>query len=154
MSEEQAVFAIEKLYVKDLSLEVPNAPQIYLEQNPPAIDLELDTSSGKIDDGIFEVTIKVTVTASREDKGYFLVEVAQAGIFRIQGVPDEALDPILGIACPNILFPYAREAVSDAVNRAGFPPVLLAPVNFEAMYQSRMEAASSEQMSASSIIVQ
>ena len=141
MSDQQPVFSIEKLYVKDLSLEVPNAPMIFMEQEAPSIEVQLANTGAAIGENMYEVVLTVTVTASRGDKGYFLVEVAQSGIFRIENVPQESLDPILAIACPNILFPYAREAVSDAVNRAGFPPVLLAPVNFEALYQQRAQGA-------------
>ena len=138
----QPVFSIEKLYVKDLSIEVPNAPQIFLERETPQINVQLRTESSGIDEGIFEVALTVTVTAQLpEDKTVFLVEVAQAGIFQIRNVPQEDLEPIMMIGCANILFPYAREAVSDAVSRAGFQPVVLAPVNFEAMYaQNRQQA--------------
>ena len=144
MTEQEAPsFAIEKLYVKDLSIEVPNAPQIFLERETPQINVQLRTESSGIDEGIFEVALTVTVTAQLpEDKTVFLVEVAQAGIFQIRNVPQEDLEPIMMIGCANILFPYAREAVSDAVARAGFQPVVLAPVNFEAMYaQNRQQAA-------------
>ena len=139
----QPVFSIEKLYVKDLSVEVPGAPQIFLERETPQINVQLRTESNGIDEGIFEVALTVTVTAQLpEEKTVFLVEVNQAGIFQIRNVPQEDLEPIMMIGCPNILFPYAREAVSDAVARAGFQPVVLAPVNFEAMYaQNRQQAA-------------
>ncbi|HEX5394642.1 MAG TPA: protein-export chaperone SecB [Rhodocyclaceae bacterium] len=138
--QQQAIFSIEKIYVKDLSLEVPNAPFVFMEQEAPAIEVQLQNTATPVGEGMFEVTLTVTVTAKNGEKGYFLVEAAQAGIFRIEGVPEESVEPILGIACPNVLFPYARETVSDAVNRAGFPPVILAPVNFEALYQQRQEA--------------
>ena len=139
----QPVFSIEKLYVKDLSIEVPNAPQIFLERETPQINVQLRTESNGIDEGIFEVALTVTVTAQLpEEKTVFLVEVNQAGIFQIRNVPQEDLEPIMMIGCANILFPYAREAVSDAVARAGFQHVVLAPVNFEAMYaQNRQQAA-------------
>ena len=139
----QPVFSIEKLYVKDLSIDVPNAPQIFLERETPQINVQLRTESNGIDEGIFEVALTVTVTAQLpEEKTVFLVEVNQAGIFQIRNVPQEDLEPIMMIGCANILFPYAREAVSDAVARAGFQPVVLAPVNFEAMYaQNRQQAA-------------
>ena len=139
----QPVFSIEKLYVKDLSIEVPNAPQIFLERETPQINVQLRTESSGVDEGVFEVALTVTVTAQLpEDKTVFLVEVAQCGIFQIRNVPQEDLEPIMMIGCANILFPYAREAVSDAVARAGFQPVVLAPVNFEAMYaQNRQQAA-------------
>lgn len=132
------VFTIEKIYVKDLSLEVPNAPQCYLERDPAEISLQMQTGAEAVGDGIFNVVLTLTVTAKIGDKTQFLVETAQAGIFQIRNVPNEELEPIVAVACPNILFPYARETVSDAVTRAGFPPVLLAPVNFEAVYRERL----------------
>ncbi len=139
MSDQQPVFSIEKLYVKDLSLEVPNGPQIFLEREAPEIELQLQTNGSGLGDGMYETVLTVTVTAKLGEKAFFLVEVSQAGIFQIRNVPDSDIEPIIGVACPNILFPYAREAVSDAVSRAGFPPVILAPVNFEAMYQQRLQ---------------
>ncbi|HEY3433881.1 MAG TPA: protein-export chaperone SecB [Rhodocyclaceae bacterium] len=150
MSEQQPVFSIEKLYVKDLSLEVPNAPFVFMEQEAPNIEVQIQNNGSAIGDGMYEVSLTVTVTAKNGDKAYFLVEVSQAGIFRIEGVPEESIEPIMAIACPNILFPYARETVSDAVNRAGFPPVILAPVNFEAIYQQRQ----AEQAGAGDIPIQ
>lgn len=137
MSEQQElqpIFSIEKLYVKDLSLEVPNAPQVFLEQTQPEIEMQLSTEGKQIDEGFFNVTLVITVTAKSAGKTVFLAEVTQAGIFQIQHVPIADLDPILGVGCPNILFPYAREAISNLVSRAGFPPVLLTPINFEALY--------------------
>ena len=131
---QQAVFGIEKIYVKDLSLEIPNAPQVFLQRETPEVGIELHNSAAAIGDGVFEAVITVTVTSKIEDKTVFLVEVAQAGIFQIRNVPNEAVEGILGVTCPNILFPYAREVVSDLVTRAGFPPVLLNPINFEALY--------------------
>ena len=140
MSEtEQPVFSIEKIYVKDLSLELPNAPQIFLERDQPAVEVGLQSEANGLGDGIFEVVLTVTVTARVGEKTQFLVEAAQAGIFQIRNVPQEELEPIVAVACPNILFPYARETISDAITRAGFPPVLLAPVNFEAIYRQRLE---------------
>jgi preprotein translocase subunit SecB len=145
MSEQQElqpVFSIEKIYVKDLSLEVPNAPQVYLEAAQPEIDMQLASEGKQIDDGFFEVALTVTVTAKLPEKTMFLCEVTEAGIFRIENVPTDDIEPILGVACPNILFPYARETVSNLVNRAGFPPVLLSPINFEALYmQQRAQQA-------------
>ena len=146
----QPIFNIEKLYVKDLSLEVPNAPFVFMEQEAPNIEVQIQNNGSAIGDGMYEVSLTVTVTAKNGDKAYFLVEVSQAGIFRIEGVPEESIEPIMAIACPNILFPYARETVSDAVNRAGFPPVILAPVNFEAIYQQRQ----AEQAGAGDIPIQ
>ena len=136
MTEQEAPsFAIEKLYVKDLSLEVPNAPAIYLERETPEIGLQLQTGALKVGDDIFEVTL----TAKIGEKTVFLVEVGQSGLFRIRNVPEENIEPLLAIACPNILFPYAREVVSESVTRAGFAPVVLQPVNFEAMYAARAQ---------------
>ncbi|MBL8395284.1 MAG: protein-export chaperone SecB [Candidatus Accumulibacter sp.] len=140
MSEqENPVFAIEKIYIKDLSLEVPNAPQIFLERESPKVSIQLQSNAQAIGEGVFEVTLTTTVTSKIEEKTVFLVEVGQAGIFRVQNVPNENMDPLLSIACPNILFPYTREVVSDAVTRAGFAPVMLQPVNFEALYMSRLQ---------------
>ncbi len=135
----QPVFGIEKLYVKDLSLEVPNAPEVFLEREQPQIEIQLNTSGRGVGEGVFEVVLTVTVTAKMGEKTVFLVEVGQAGIFRIQNVPEEQMEPLIAVACPNILFPYAREAVSDAVSRAGFQPIVLQPVNFEGMYMQRLQ---------------
>ncbi|MCK6391489.1 MAG: protein-export chaperone SecB [Azonexus sp.] len=136
---EQPVFGIEKLYVKDLSVEVPNAPEVFLEQDAPQVGIQLNTSGRGVGEGVFEVALTVTVTAKIGEKTVFLVEVGQAGIFRIMNVPEDQLEPLVAIACPNVLFPYAREAVSDAVVRAGFQPIVLQPVNFEAMYMQRLQ---------------
>ena len=138
---EQPAFGIEKLYIKDASIEVPNAPQIFTDRTAPQVSVELANAAQKLEEGIFDVSIKVTVTAKVGDKTAFLVEVAQAGIFVIRNMPDENLEPVLAVACPNILFPYAREAVSDMVTRAGFAPVLLNPINFEALYMQQKQAA-------------
>ncbi|UOO81831.1 protein-export chaperone SecB [Uruburuella testudinis] len=141
MSEElQPVFSIEKLYVKDMSLEVPHAPRIFLEQSEPEVDMRVSTESSKLEDEFYEVSVTVTVTAKLEDERVmFLNEVSQGGIFRLANIPEEDVQLLLAVACPNILFPYAREAVSNTITRAGFPPVLLAPINFEAMYQQNQE---------------
>lgn len=136
---EQPVFGIEKLYIKDLSVEVPNAPEIFLEQEAPQVTVQLNSTGRSVGEGSFEVVLTVTVTAAIGEKTVFLVEVGQAGIFRILNVPEEQLEPLVSIACPNVLFPYAREAVSDAVTRAGFQPIVLQPVNFEAMYMQRLQ---------------
>ena len=139
-------FAIEKLYVKDLSLEVPNAPQIFLDREPPQIAIELQTNVNSLGDNMYDVSLKVTVTAKAGEKTVFLVEVAQAGVFGVTGVPEDQLQPILMIACPNILFPYARETISTTVTRAGFLPVLLNPVNFEALYAQQQAAKQAQQV--------
>jgi len=140
----QPVFSIEKLYVKDLSLEIPNAPEIFLEREAPQVDVQLQTQGKDVQEGIFESVLTITVTAKLKEKTVFLVEVAQAGLFQIRNVPQADMEPILGIACPNILFPYAREVISDAVTRAGFPPVVLNPMNFEALYQQRQQQKAAE----------
>lgn len=137
---EQPTFGIEKLYIKDASIEVPNAPQIFTDRTAPEVSVELANTAQRLEDDIFDVAIKVTVTAKIGDKTAFLVEVTQAGIFVVRNMPEENLEPVLAIACPNILFPYAREAVSDMVTRAGFMPVLLNPVNFEALYMQQRQA--------------
>jgi preprotein translocase subunit SecB len=140
---EQPVFGIEKLYVKDLSVEVPNAPEIYLEREAPQVEIQLNTSGSGLGDGAYEVVLTVTVTAKLNEKTVFLVEVGQAGIFRLMNVPNEQIEPLIAVACPNILFPYARETVSDAITRAGFAPIVLQPVNFEAMYMQRLQEQAS-----------
>lgn len=132
----QPIFNIEKLYVKDMSLEVPNAPAIFLERENPQIDLQLNTQATPVEEGVFEVVITVTVTAKLQakDKVLFLIEAKQAGIFQIRNVPAEEMETVLAVICPNILYPYLREVVSDMSVRAGFAPVLLNPINFEAIY--------------------
>ncbi len=140
MTEQEAPsFAIEKLYVKDLSLEVPTAPAVYPERDTPEIGRQLQTGGVKVGDDIFEVTLTATVTAKIGEKTVFLVEAGQSGLFRIRNIPEDNLEPLLSIACPNILFPYVREVVSESVTRAGFAPVVLQPVNFEAMYAARVQ---------------
>ena len=138
MSEQQPVFSIEKIYVKDLSAEVPGAPQVFLQPEQPQLEVQISQSSQAVDGALFEVVLVVTVTAKFGERTLFLVEATQACIFQIRNVQKSDLDHILGIVCPNVLFPYARETISDTINRAGFPPVLLAPVNFEALYQQRV----------------
>jgi preprotein translocase subunit SecB len=141
MSDQQPVFGIEKIYVKDLSLELPNAPQCFLERESPQVELQLQTNGTAVGEGMYQVTLTATITAKIGDKTQFLVEAVQAGIFQIRNVPESELGPVLAVACPNILFPYVRETVSDCVSRAGFPPVILAPVNFETIYQQRQQHA-------------
>lgn len=136
------VFQIQRLYLKDLSLEQPNSPQILLEQAAPQVDINLALGAGPIAEGIYEVTVTATVTTKVNDKTLFLVEAKQAGIFEIRNIPEEQLQQIIGIACPGIVYPYLRAIVSDVCTRAGFPPVLLTEVNFQAMFeQQRAQAA-------------
>jgi preprotein translocase subunit SecB len=142
VSEEQAAFSIEKIYVKDLSLEVPGAPQVFLQADQPQVEVQLGQSAQQVQEGVYEVALKIIVSAKAGDKTLFLVEAEQAAIFQIRNIPETEIGPVLGVVCPNILFPYARETVSDLVNRAGFPPVLLAPINFEALYQQQLADAS------------
>ena len=144
-AQNQPVFSIEKLYVKDISLEIPNAPQVFLEREAPQVDIQLHHESKPIEDGVYQTILTVTVTAKVKEKTLFLAEVGQAGIFVIRNVPEGDLEPILAIACPNILYPYVREVISDVVSRAGFPPVALTPVNFEALYQAQTQAQAEQQ---------
>ncbi|MBC3870948.1 MULTISPECIES: protein-export chaperone SecB [Undibacterium] len=146
MSDEnlQPVFQIQRVYLKDLSLEQPNSPAIFLEQQAPAIEVSLDVGSEKLADGIFEATVTVTVTAKIADKVAFLVEGKQAGIFEARNIPEDQIDPLLGIGCPNIIYPYLRSNVADAITRAGFPPIHLSEINFEAFYAQRLQLAAEQ----------
>jgi len=137
----QAIFNIEKIYLKDLSLEIPHAPEVFLAAEQPQVEVQLHNESAAVADGLYQVVLTVTVTARAGEKNLFLVEVAQAGIFQIRNVPESDFEPLLATACPNILFPYVRETVSDVVMRAGFPPVYLAPVNFDSIYLQRLQQA-------------
>jgi preprotein translocase subunit SecB len=134
---DQPSFQIEKLYVKDLSLEVPNAPEIFMQADAPQLEVQIANQSAQFSDGLYDVVLTVTVTARAGEKTIFLAEVAQAGIFLVRGVPQADLEPLLAIACPTILYPYAREAIADLVTRSGFPAVVLQPVSFEQMYMQR-----------------
>jgi preprotein translocase subunit SecB len=133
------VFQIQRVYLKDLSLEQPNSPQILLEQAQPQVDINLNLAAQPVADGVYEVSVTATVTTKVNDKTLFLVEAKQAGIFEIRNIPDEQLQPIIGIACPQIVYPYLRAIVSDVCTRAGFPPVVLAEVNFQAMYEAQQQ---------------
>jgi preprotein translocase subunit SecB len=137
--EQQPSFQIEKIYVKDVSLEIPGAPQVFLEAQQPQLEVQVRNESTRFAEALYEVTVTVTVTAKAGEKTLFLAEAAQAGIFTVRNVPQADLEPLLAIACPTILYPYAREAISDLVTRGGFPPVLLAPVSFEALYAQRAQ---------------
>jgi preprotein translocase subunit SecB len=138
MNEQQApVFQIQRVYLKEASLEQPNSPAILLEQEQPAVDIQLGVEASNVTEGIFEVSVTATVTTKIKDRTVFLVEVKQAGIFEIRNVPQEQMSAIMGIACPQIVYPYLRSNVSDIVTRAGFPPVHLAEINFQAMYEQQ-----------------
>ena len=141
----QPTFAIEKIYLKDLSVEVPNAPEIFLEREAPKVDVNIQTSGRSVQDGLYEVVLTVTITAKVNDKSLFLVEATQAGLFRIRNVPQQDMSPLLGIACPNTLFPYMRETISTVTARAGFPAVMLAPMTFEGIYQQQLQQAKQQQ---------
>ncbi|MDB5807987.1 MAG: protein translocase subunit secB [Betaproteobacteria bacterium] len=138
-------FAIEKIYLKDLSVEVPNAPEVFLETEAPNMEVNINSTGRSVQDGMFEVVLSVTITARVKEKTVFLVEVAQAGLFQIRHVPQEDMGPLLGIACPNTLFPYLRETISTVTSRAGFQPVLLAPMSFENIYQQQMQQLQAQQ---------
>lgn len=138
MAENHAQFALQRIYTKDVSFEAPNAPAAFTKEWKPEIKLDLNSGARKLDEQHFEVTIKVTVTATNADETAFLVELEQAGLFTIANVPEEQLKPMLGAMCPNILFPYLRESVDNLVVKGGFPALMLAPINFDALYQQRL----------------
>ena len=138
----EPVFLIQRVYLKDLSLEQPNSPAILLSQEQPAVDIQIGLDSEQVADGVYEITVTATVTAKINEQTMFLVEAKQAGIFEIRHMPEGQLQPITGIACPQIIYPYLRSNVADVIQRAGFPPVHMAEINFQAMYdqQQRMKA--------------
>jgi preprotein translocase subunit SecB len=127
-------FAIQKVYVKDISFETPNSPQIFQQQWQPVVNMDLASSAKLLEGPLYEVVLSITVTVSFEKQTVYLVEVQQAGIFHVAGLPQEVMERMLATVCPNILFPFAREVVADLVTRGGFPQLLLAPVNFDALY--------------------
>lgn len=133
------VFQIQRIYLKDLSLEQPNSPQILLEQQQPQVEINLGLAAEPVADGLYEVCVTATVTTKVGERTLFLVEAKQAGIFEIRNLPEEQLQPVIGIACPGIVYPYLRAIVSDVCTRAGFPPVVLAEVNFQAMYEAQRQ---------------
>ena len=138
------VFQIQRMYLKDLSLEQPNSPQILLEQQQPQVDINLAMAAANVVDGVYEVTVTATVTTKIQDKTLFLVEAKQAGIFEIRNGPQDQLQGILSIVCPQMIYPYLRAIVSDVCTRAGFPPIMLTEVNFQAMFEAQQQASSSE----------
>jgi len=144
MSDNQPSFQIEKIYVKDLSLEIPGGPQTFMQAEQPRLEVQIANEAAQFAEGYYEVTVTVTVTARVADKTVFLAEAVQAGIFSIRGVPQDDLPGLLNVACPTIIYPYLRETVSDMITRGGFPPVLLAPVSFEALYAQRQQQASAQ----------
>jgi preprotein translocase subunit SecB len=143
------VFQIQRVYMKEASLEQPNSPAILMEQEQPTVDIQLGVEAQQAADGLFEVAVSATVTTKIKDKTVFLVEVKQAGIFEIRNIPADQMQAVMGIACPQIVYPYLRGNVSDMITRAGFPPVHLAEINFQAMYEQQQQA---QQGQASQII--
>ncbi len=138
MAEPQtAVFQIQRVYLKEASLEQPNSPAILLEQESPTVDIQLGVNATPVAEGVFEVMVTATVQTKIKDKTVFLAEVKQAGIFEIRNVPQEQMGQIMGIACPQIVYPYLRGNVADLIQRGGFPPVHLAEINFQAMYEQQ-----------------
>ena len=133
------VFQIQRIYLKDLSLEQPNSPQILLEQAQPQVDINLGMSAEPVAEGVFEVCVSATVTTKVGERTLFLVEAKQAGIFEIRNLPDDQLQGVIGIVCPQMVYPYLRAIVSDVCTRAGFPPILLTEVNFQAMFEAQQQ---------------
>lgn len=142
--EKQGQFAIQRIFTKDISFESPNAPEVFRGQWKPQVNMDLNTRSNKLDESIYEVVLTITVTAKNEDKTAFLVEVQQGGIFNIEGLEGPQLHQTLGAFCPSLLFPYAREAVDSLVTKGSFPALMLAPVNFEAIYAQSMQKKQEE----------
>jgi preprotein translocase subunit SecB len=142
----QASFQIEKIYVKDVSLEIPHAPKVFLEQVQPQLEVQINTQAQSFAEGYYEVTVTATVTARIGERTLFLAEAVQAGIFAVRGVPAADLGPLLGIACPTVIYPYVRETISDLISRGGFPPVILAPLSFEALYLQQQQNAAPSQL--------
>ena len=138
------VFQIQRVYLKEASLEQPNSPAILLEQEQPTVDIQLGVNAAPVGEGVFEVTVTATVQTKIKDKTVFLVEATQAGIFELRNLPQEQMGPILGIACPQIVYPYLRGNVADLIQRGGFPPVHLSEINFQAMYEQQHAAQAAQ----------
>ncbi|MEY3253952.1 MAG: preprotein translocase SecB subunit [Pseudomonadota bacterium] len=152
MADETPVFNIQRMYLKDLSLEQPNSPQILLEQGQPQVDINLQMGADQVADGVYEITVTATVTAKVKERTLFLVEAKQAGIFEIRNVPQDQLQGIVSIVCPQMVYPYLRAIVSDVCTRAGFPPILLTEVNFQAMFEAQQQQAAAAANGGSRII--
>ena len=150
--QQDPVFQIQRVYLKEASLEQPNSPAILLEQEQPAVDIQLGVEAGQAADGVYEICVTATVTTKIKDKTVFLVEVKQAGIFEIRNLPQDQMNAIMGVACPQIVYPYLRGNVADIVTRAGFPPVHLAEINFQAMYEQQQAELAAQQPEAPQII--
>jgi preprotein translocase subunit SecB len=140
-AQEETVFNIQRVYLKEASLEQPNSPAILLEQESPAVEIQIAVEATQIVDGIYEVAITSTVQTKIKDRTLFLVEARQAGIFEVRNFPQEQMDRVLGIVCPQIVYPYLRGNMADVIQRAGFPPVHLGEINFQAMYEQRQSDA-------------
>ena len=140
MADQDPVFQIQRVYLKESSLEQPNSPAILLEQEQPTVDIQLGVEAGQAAEGVFEICVTATVTTKIKDRTVFLVECKQAGIFEARNIPEGQMEPLLGIACPNIIYPYLRSNIADAITRAGFPPIHLTEINFEVFYHQRREA--------------
>jgi len=134
---QEPIFQIQRVYLKEASLEQPNSPAILLEQEQPSVDIQLGVEANPVADGVYEICVTATVQTKIKDKTVFLVEAKQAGIFEIRHLPQEQMGPIMGIACPQIVYPYLRSNVADLIQRGGFPPVHLAEINFQAMYEQQ-----------------
>ena len=139
---DQPQFMIQRLYVKDLSFEIPNAPEVFTKEVQPEINMDLNIQTNKLADEVYEVVLKITVTAKGEGKVLFLVEIEQAGIFMAQNFPEDQVDGMLNIFCPQMLYPYARETITSMTTKGGFPPLYLQPVNFEALYMQQQDSES------------
>ncbi|KTD05332.1 protein-export chaperone SecB [Fluoribacter gormanii] len=137
-NQNETQFMIQRIYVKDLSFETPNTPAVFQQQWEPELNLEINTTNTMLEEGVYEVVLTVTTTVTNQKATAFLVEVKQAGIFTIQGAPANQLDHLLNSFCPNILFPYAREAITSQVIRGSFPQLVLAPINFDALYMQQL----------------
>jgi preprotein translocase subunit SecB len=144
MADQDPTFQIQRVYLKEASLEQPNSPAILLEQEQPSVDIQLGVESNPVADGVYEISVTATVQTKIKDRTVFLVEAKQAGIFEIRNLPDDQMGPIMGIACPQIVYPYLRGNVADLIQRAGFPPVHLAEINFQAMYEQQQAQAAAE----------
>ena len=135
---QQPQFALQRIYIKDASFEASNSPQAFTKEWKPEVKLDLNSGARKLDDNHYEVFVKVTVTATNADETAFLVELVQAGLFTMANIPEAQMKPMLGAMCPNILFPYLRESIDSMVVKGGFPALMLAPINFDALYQQKL----------------
>ena len=151
--QQDPVFQIQRVYLKEASLEQPNSPAILLEQESPTVDIQLGVNASPVADGIYEVSVTATVQTKIKDKTVFLVEATQAGIFEVRNLPPEQMNQIMGIACPQIVYPYLRGNVADLIQRGGFPPVHLSEINFQAMYEQQQAEAAAAAAAAPQIIV-